>query len=175
MEYFCGLIAFLCDQFIAYLQKPRKGTLDDFVKVLPIGVIARFVAKDTAHGQEALNAGECGARVVGVDELHGIIGKFGPLAGEVAVQDTLEGGNELLSDQRFGRDENGDKPLSDTNLLLFGYQGGLGSLGAGGLVPRTIDAVLDVDDGCGKAKILSVTSGRRRAVVAFVSYWIGGD
>jgi hypothetical protein len=146
MQHLTGLVALLVDQLIADSEQAGEASLDNLVKVLAVVAVGGLVAEGAADGEQALQAGEHGARAVGVEQLHGVVHKARPFGREVGLQDALEDGDELLADETLGGGEERHEAISNAGLFIFGYQVLVGDLF--GRVPGAIDPVLDVDDSC---------------------------
>lgn len=108
VQHLTGLIALLSHQLIADGEKPRKTSLDDLIEMDATLALRGTESPGATHGEEALQAGQDGARVVGIEKLHGIIHEVGPLVGEIEVQNPLKNGNYLLTDQACGGGHDGE-------------------------------------------------------------------
>lgn len=89
MQHLSGLVALLRDELVADSKEAGEAGLDDPVKVLTVLAVDALVPKSTAEGQEALETGKDGCRVVDVEELQGEVDEAGPAGREVVLQDTL--------------------------------------------------------------------------------------
>lgn len=148
MKHLASLITLLIHQLVADGQQAGETGLDNFIKVLSIIAVGRFVAESAADGKKTLQASEDGARVIGVEELESEVHEPGPTGREIILKDSLENGDKLLANEAFGGSEDGQKAVSDASLFVFGDECS-GRLRRVALVviPGSIDAVLDVDDG----------------------------
>lgn len=122
VKHLTGLVALLVDQLVADGQQTGETGLDNAVKVLPIVAVAGLEAESTADGEQALQAGQNGGGVVGVEQLRGEAHEVGPSTGEIGLEDALDDGDELLADEGVGVGEQGDEAVSNAALFLVGYQ-----------------------------------------------------
>lgn len=107
MEHLPRLFALLGHQLGRDGQQPGEASLDNLVKVGSVLPIASLEAVGAADGQQTLQAGEDRARIVGVQELDGEVHKGRPFLGKVPVQNSLQDGDELLSDEASGGGQDG--------------------------------------------------------------------
>lgn len=144
MQHLTSLIALLGYKFIANGQHTGKAGLNNLVEMLSILALNRLVSKSTAYSQQTLETSQDGACIVGVEELHSEVHKSGPAAREVALENTLENGDELLSNKWLGLSQNGNDAIADAGFFIFGYRGLVGLVFD---VPSTVDTILDINDG----------------------------
>lgn len=107
MEHLSRLFALLGHQLGRDGQQSGEASLDNLVKVGSVLPIAGLEAVGAADSQEALQAGEDRTRVVGVQELDSEVHKSRPFLGEVPVQNSLQDGDKLLSNEAGGGGQDG--------------------------------------------------------------------
>lgn len=125
----------------------------NLVKLLAL--ISTLESIHTADGQQTLQAGVDGVRIVGAQQLEGDIEETGPLLWEVMLKDLLKEGNELCADVGGRGGQRGDQPLAEARLFGICNRGAQGVIFEGS--PTAVDAVFQVDTGCGEG--LDVRSG----------------
>lgn len=145
VKHLASLVTLLIHQLVADGNQTREGVLDNGIEVLSIGAVGVLVSEGTANTQQALQAGQNGAGIIGVQKLVGKIHKARPPAREVALQHPLQHRNELLADGGVCASEDGDETISNARLLIFGYN--IFAVDLLGLVPGAIDSVLNINDG----------------------------
>lgn len=168
VQHLPSLVTLLVYQLTADGHQTRETGLNNAVEVGPILTFRRLVAKSTAEREEALEAGVDGAGAVCVQQLHRELDEAGPSARKVALEDALEDGNKLLAHWTFGGCQNGHQDLSDARLFIFGYQCFAGELI--GLIPGTINTILDIDDGW-EATVSIMRGAIARRETAGRAYW----
>jgi hypothetical protein len=89
MQHLPSLVALLVDQLVADGKQPREGHLNDLVEVRPVALVRILEPIRPANRQQALQACEDGARIVGVEHLVCEVEERRPLFGKVVVQDAL--------------------------------------------------------------------------------------
>jgi hypothetical protein len=85
--------------------------------------------------------------------LYSDVEEVGPFGGEVVCEYLLEGRNELQAHLGWGGDEDGDEATAEGGLFFLWYGDGLAVFF--GRRPALGDAVLEVDDGCGRALVMA--------------------
>lgn len=146
MEHLPSLVTFLVYQFITNLLKPWETSHDNTLEVCSTSIMVSFKPVCAAGDEQALETGEDGWRIVGMEQLQSDIHEAGPLPGEVEVQNPLDQLEQLLSNWATRGGENGEDTIAEALLLVFGDQGVVGVVVASG--PASVCPVLEIDDGC---------------------------
>lgn len=146
MEHLPSLVTFLVHQFVADLLKPWETGLDNLIEVSSTGIMVSLEPVCATSNEQALESGENGRGIVGMEQLQSNIHEAGPLPGEIEVQDPLDQLEQLLSNWATRGGENGEDTIAEALLLIFVNQGVVGVVVASG--PASVCAVLEIDDGC---------------------------
>ena len=143
-QHLASLETGLVDQAVGDSEQLREGHLDNLIKVFPR--LTHLEAINAADGQQALQTGENAAGILLVQEIDGDVEEFGPVIGEIVVEDLLQGSNELGTDLRRRGSEDRDQALADDLLVAFrdGLEPCLLVLDGS---PALCDAVLEVNNG----------------------------
>lgn len=119
VKHLAGLVALLVDELVANGQEAGEAGLDNAIKVLSVGAVGGLEAESAADGEKALEAGEDGAGIVGVEEFGGKVHKVGPSSGKVGLEDALDDGDELLADEGVRVGEEGHETVTDAGLFVL--------------------------------------------------------
>lgn len=158
MQHLSRLVALLVYQFVTDGQKAGEDVGNNLVKVLSIIVLSGHEAESSAQGKQAVQTGHDRGGIVCVEQLGRVVGKLRPFRREVVLEDSLDNGDNLLSDEALGGNEQGDESFSDGGLFGFGYQ----SLGSDvrAFDPGSIDTVLEINSSYRKNRKRATTLAR---------------
>lgn len=128
VQHLAGLIALLGDELIANSQETGEAELNDLIKMNAALIVGRSETPGAADGEQALEASKDRGGVICVEKFRGVVHEIGPLVWKVEVQDPLQDRNKLLAHTSLGGSHDGQQPIAEARLFIFGYQGLAGVL-----------------------------------------------
>lgn len=102
VQHLSRLVALLVYQFIADGQEAGEDVGNNLVKVLSIIVLGGHEAESSAQREQAVQTGHDRGGIVCVEQLARVVGELRPFRRKVVLKDSLDNGDNLLSDETLG-------------------------------------------------------------------------